>query len=83
MILQLIYLNKKIEFCNKYDESNWNVTLIDTGLNTLKVGRIKQVEKYLDPNVNMVTYCDAVADININELVKFHKSHGKIIIFNS
>jgi len=71
--------NKKIEFHNNNDESNWKVTLIDTGLNTLKGGRIKRVEKYLDPEMNMLTYGDGVADINLNDLVKFHKSHGKII----
>ena len=69
--------NNNIEFYNK-DNSNWKVTLVDTGLNTLKGGRIKRVEKFLDPDVNMVTYGDGVADINIRELVEFHKSHNKI-----
>ncbi len=68
-----------IEFYNKNNETNWNVTLIDTGLNTLKGGRIKRVEKYLDPNMNMVTYGDGVIDLNINKLVEFHKSHGKMV----
>jgi len=70
--------NRNIEFYNKSEE-NWKITLIDTGLNTLKGGRLKRVEKYLDPEINMVTYGDGVADININELVKFHKSHGKMV----
>ncbi|MFX1328519.1 MAG: glucose-1-phosphate cytidylyltransferase [Promethearchaeota archaeon] len=69
--------NNNIEFYNKND-ANWRVTLVDTGLNTLKGGRIKRVEKFLDPEVNMVTYGDGVADINIKELVEFHKSHNKI-----
>jgi len=69
--------NNDIEFYNK-DNSNWKVTLVDTGLNTLKGGRIKRVEKYLDPDVNLVTYGDGVADINIRKLVEFHKSHKKI-----
>jgi glucose-1-phosphate cytidylyltransferase len=69
---------KKIALLNNHDESDWNVTLVDTGIDTLKGARIKRVEKYLD-SVNMVTYGDGVADININELVKFHKSHNKII----
>lgn len=71
--------NRNIQFYNKHEETNWKVTLIDTGLNTLKGGRIKRVEKYLDPDMNMVTYGDGVADINIQELVKFHNSHDKII----
>ncbi|MFX1570567.1 MAG: glucose-1-phosphate cytidylyltransferase [Promethearchaeota archaeon] len=70
--------NRNITFLNENHESNWRVTLIDTGINTLKGGRIKRVEKYLDPDYNMVTYGDGVADININELVEFHKSHGKL-----
>ncbi len=63
---------------NNHRELDWNVTLIETGLNSLKGARIKRVEKFLD-DVNMVTYGDGVADINIDELVKFHKSHGKIL----
>ncbi|MFX1363485.1 MAG: glucose-1-phosphate cytidylyltransferase [Promethearchaeota archaeon] len=69
--------NDKIEFYNKQVEQ-WRVTLIDTGLNTLKGGRIKRVEKYLDPGINMVTYGDGLADINILELTEFHKSHKKL-----
>ncbi len=56
----------------------WKVTLVDTGINTLKGGRIKSLEKYLD-EVNMLTYGDGVADINIPKLVEFHKNHGKIV----
>lgn len=58
---------------------DWNVSLVNTGLNTLKGARIKKLEKYLDDDINMVTYGDGVADINIDELVKFHKSHNKIL----
>ena len=57
---------------------HWKVTLADTGLETLKGGRIKRLEKYLD-DVNMLTYGDGVADINIDDLLRFHKSHGKMI----
>ena len=71
--------NKDIEFYNKHEETDWKITLIDTGLNTLKGGRIKRVEKYLDPDMNMVTYGDGVANINIKDLIQFHKSHGKIL----
>lgn len=71
--------DKSIEFHNKHAEENWRVSLINTGLNTLKGGRIKRVEKYLDPEMNMLTYGDGVADIDINDLIDFHKSHDKII----
>ncbi len=69
--------NGNVEFYNKIEEK-WKVTLVDTGINTLKGARIKRVEKYLDSDLNMVTYGDGVADINVLELIKFHKSHNKL-----
>jgi glucose-1-phosphate cytidylyltransferase len=71
----------EVEYHNRHGENGWKVTLVDTGLNTLKGGRIKRLEKYLD-DVNMVTYGDGVADIPIDELLKFHKDHGKTITFS-
>jgi len=68
-----------IEYHKVHKEKNWKVSLIDTGLNALKGARIKRIEKFLDPDMNMLTYGDGLAKININELVEFHKSHGKII----
>ena len=62
-----------------HNEKDWKVTLIDTGLNAMKGARIKRVEKYLDSGINMITYGDGVADLNINKLIAFHKSHGKIL----
>lgn len=70
---------RNIKFHENNEESNWRVTLVDTGLNTLKGGRIKRVEKYLDSEINMITYGDGLANINIKRLVEFHKSHGKIL----
>lgn len=68
-----------IEYHNQHSEKNWKVTLVDTGLNTLKGARIKRVEKYLDDEINLLTYGDGVADINIRETIEFHKSHGKTL----
>lgn len=56
----------------------WKVTIIDTGLNTMTGGRVKRIEKYVENEPFMLTYGDGVADIDINELVKFHKNHGKL-----
>lgn len=70
--------NKDIQIY-KNSEENWNVSLIDTGINTLKGGRIKRVERFLDSEINMLTYGDGVADINIPKLLKFHKSHKKTV----
>ena len=57
----------------------WKVTLIDTGLNTMTGGRIKRVQEYVGNEPFMLTYGDGVSDVNIDELVSFHKSHGKAI----
>nr|WP_330362730.1 glucose-1-phosphate cytidylyltransferase [[Clostridium] hylemonae] len=56
----------------------WKVTLVDTGYSTMTGGRIKRIHKYVGNEPFMLTYGDGVSDININELVKFHESHGKI-----
>lgn len=56
----------------------WKVTLVDTGLHTGTGGRLKRVRDYIGNEPFMVTYGDGVSDIDINELVKFHESHGKI-----
>lgn len=55
----------------------WKVTVVDTGLHTMTGGRVKRVAKFLDKEPFMVTYGDGVANVNIAELVKFHKAHGK------
>lgn len=56
----------------------WKVTIVDTGLNTMTGGRIKRVEKYVGGETFMLTYGDGVSNVNINELIKYHKKHGKI-----
>ena len=56
---------------------DWIVTLVDTGINTQTGGRLKRVGKYLGDGTFMLTYGDGLADVNISDLVKFHKSHGK------
>lgn len=55
----------------------WRVTIVDTGLNTLTGGRIKRIKDYIGGETFMLTYGDGVCDVNINELERFHKSHGK------
>jgi len=65
----------KIHNCKSED---LKVTLIDTGLNTQTGGRIKRVESYIGNETFLLTYGDGVADININDLVDFHKKHRKL-----
>jgi len=62
-----------------HTETGWNITLANTGEKTLKGGRLKRVEKYLEGDTFMLTYGDGVADIDINKLVDFHYSHGKMV----
>jgi glucose-1-phosphate cytidylyltransferase len=61
----------------------WKVTLVDTGLDTMTGGRIKKVKDYVGNEPFLLTYGDGVADINIDELLAFHKSHGKAITMTS
>lgn len=68
----------KIQFHNSHKECDWNVTLVDTGEEAMTGARIKKVEKYIDTDLFMVTYGDGVADIDVQKLVDFHHSHGKI-----
>ena len=56
----------------------WKVTIVDTGLTTMTGGRVKRVQKYIGDETFMLTYGDAVGDINIAELLDFHKKNGKI-----
>lgn len=62
---------------NNYSEP-WKVTLVDTGLNTMTGGRIKRIQPYIGNEPFMLTYGDGVSNVNIDELVKFHSSHGKL-----
>ena len=66
---------KTIIHDDKIDD--WKVTIVDTGLSTGTAGRLKKVQKYIGNEPFLVTYGDAVADVNIPELVKYHESHGK------
>lgn len=61
----------------------WKVTIVDTGFSTMTGGRLKRVQKYLGNEPFMMTYGDGVCDVNIKELVEYHKSHGKIATLTS
>lgn len=57
---------------------NWNVTMIDTGSATETGGRLRRLREYTGGSAFMATYGDAVADVNIAELLAFHRRHGKL-----
>lgn len=56
----------------------WRVTVVDTGLHTMTGGRIKRIQKYIGQETFLMTYGDGVCDVDIAEVVKFHKKHGKL-----
>lgn len=56
----------------------WKVTVVDTGYNTMTGGRIKRVQKYVGDEPFFMTYGDGVCDVDINKLLRFHESHGKL-----
>lgn len=61
----------------------WKVTVVDTGLNTMTGGRVKRVQEYIKDEPFMLTYGDGVSDLNITELVKYHRSHGKMVTMST
>lgn len=61
----------------------WKVTVVNTGLNTMTGGRVKRIQKYIGNDRFMLTYGDGVCDVDMNELLKFHESHGKIATLTS
>ena len=62
---------------------SFKVTLVDTGLETNTAGRIKKIRKYVGDETFMLTYGDGVSNVNIEELVKYHKQHGKLVTLTS
>lgn len=65
------------------NSESFKVTLVDTGLTTNTAGRIKRIKKYVEGETFMLTYGDGVSDVNVDELVKFHKAHGKLATLTS
>ena len=63
---------------HKNKSESFTVTLVDTGLETMTAGRLKQVQPYVGNEEFMLTYGDGVCDINMDEELEFHKAHGKI-----
>lgn len=63
---------------NNHWAEDWKVDLIDTGLNTLTGGRIKRLAPYLNNETFMLTWGDGVSDVNLRDLLSFHKRHGKL-----
>jgi glucose-1-phosphate cytidylyltransferase len=61
-----------------HDEDNWRISLIDTGLETMTGGRLARISKYIGADEDfLVTYGDGVADVNLRELIDFHRQSGR------
>ena len=74
--------NGSLEVLNNSSEP-WKVTLLDTGLHSMTGGRIKRAQKFVGDEPFLLTYGDGVADIDITELIRFHKKHGKTLTVSS
>ena len=60
-------------------KKNWNINLINTGINTMTGGRLKRLKSFIGKETFLLTYGDAVTDLDINQVIKFHNEHGKMI----
>ena len=69
--------NNKMNVHKKFGES-WNVTLVDTGIDTQTGGRLKKIKEYLDDETFCFTYGDGISDIQIDQLVRFHNDNKTI-----
>ena len=77
-----VALGYKGEVIKKYFSkisNKWNINLIDTGQKTMTGGRVKRLQKLIGNETCMLTYGDGLSDINLDDLLSFHKSHGKLI----
>ena len=77
-----VALGYKGEIIKKYFSNiaeKWNINLIDTGEKTMTGGRVKKLQKSIGNETCMLTYGDGISNIDLNALLKFHKSHGKLV----
>ena len=65
------------EYFNKSDFSSWNIELVDTGLDTMTGGRIKKIQNLIDDTF-CLTYGDGLSNVNINNLISFHKKNKSV-----
>src|SRR5450756_1430239 len=69
--------NSNLVFHDDHLESDWHVTVADTGANTLTAGRVEQIERFVQGERFIVTYGDGLADLDITKLLAFHAEHGR------
>lgn len=71
--------NNEITFHTEHAESDWKVTLAETGIEAMTGARIKRIQNYVDDEDFMLTYGDGVGDIDLNSLLHFHYKHGRAL----
>ena len=64
---------------HQLDEVDWRVTLVDTGQDSMTGGRVKRIKPYIGNETCLLTYGDGLSDVDLNQLITFHKSHGKMV----
>lgn len=67
----------KIKYFNEIP-LNWNISLVDTGINTMTGGRVKKLQEYINEENFLLTYGDGLCNVDIKKLIDFHKAHGKV-----
>ena len=64
---------------HQLDKVDWRVTLVDTGQSSMTGGRVRRMKPYIENETFLLTYGDGVSNVNLEELVAFHKNHGKLV----
>lgn len=75
--ISIDFKNREVSYLNKVKE-NWKTTLVQTGYASQTGGRLKRLQKYIGEDTFMLTYGDGLSDINFDNLISFHKKHGRI-----
>ncbi|TSK06130.1 MAG: glucose-1-phosphate cytidylyltransferase [Geobacter sp.] len=77
------FKNDNERLIHHHSAEPWTVTLVNTGLETMTGGRVKRIQPYVGDEPFMLTYGDGVSDVNIKELVSYHRGHGKLATVTS
>ena len=64
---------------HQLDEVDWQVTLVDTGLQTMTGGRVKRIKPFIGNETFLLTYGDGLANVDLDALLAFHRQHGKLV----
>ena len=81
--IALGYKSAVIKEYFKTIDNKWKINLVDTGINSMTGGRIKRLQNLIGQERFMLTYGDGLSNINISDLVSFHKNHGKMVTISA